>query len=123
VHALAGQRVQVGGAGGDQGLALAGAHFGDVAQVQRRAAHHLDVEVAQAQGAVGRLAHGGERLRQQRVQGGAVLVALLELVRLGPQFGVGQPPELVLEDVDRVGVAAQQLQGLLVAGPQDAFKQ
>ena len=72
VHALAGQRVEVGRAGGDEGLALAGAHLGDVAQVQRRAAHDLHVVVPLAQRALGGLADRGERLGQDVVEGLAV---------------------------------------------------
>ena len=43
VDALALQRIEVGGQGGDQGLALAGDHLGDVAAVEDHAAHELDV--------------------------------------------------------------------------------
>ena len=44
VHALAGQRVEVRRQHAGQGLALTGLHLGDVAEVQRRAAHHLNIE-------------------------------------------------------------------------------
>ena len=66
VHALAGERVEVAGGGRDQGLALAGLHLGDVAQVQGGAAHDLDVEVPLAQGAGRRLA---DRRRTPRAAG------------------------------------------------------
>jgi hypothetical protein len=52
VHALAGQRVQVGGQRRDQRLALAGLHLGDLAVVQHHAAEQLHVEVAHAQRAL-----------------------------------------------------------------------
>jgi hypothetical protein len=45
----AGQGVQNHGQGGDQGLALAGLHFRDLALVQDHAAHELDVEMAHAE--------------------------------------------------------------------------
>ena len=45
VHALAGERIEVDGQGGDQGLALAGLHLGDLAVVQHHAADHLHVEM------------------------------------------------------------------------------
>ncbi len=45
VHAEAGERVEIDRQGGDQGLALAGLHFGDHAAVQGDAADELDVEV------------------------------------------------------------------------------
>lgn len=62
VHALAFQRVEVHGQGRDQGLALAGAHLGDLAQVQHHAADQLHVVVAQAQHAARGLAAHGEGL-------------------------------------------------------------
>ena len=90
VHALAGERVEVGRQHRGEGLALTGLHLGDVAEVQRGAAHDLHVEVPLADGAHGRLAGHGERLGQQVVEGLAVGVALAELVGLGAQLGVGQ---------------------------------
>ena len=62
VHAPPVERVEVGGQGGDQGLALAGLHLGDPAEVQRHAAHELHVEVALPEHPPGRLAHDGEGL-------------------------------------------------------------
>ncbi len=56
VDAFAGQRVEVDRQGRDERLALTGAHFGDVAFVQRLAAHDLHVEVPQAANASGRSA-------------------------------------------------------------------
>lgn len=122
VHALAGNGIEVGRAGGDQGLALAGFHLGNVAQVQSGTAHELDIEMAHAQGPVGGFAHRGKCLGQQGIERSPVLVALLELVRLGTQLGIGKTPEFIFQDVDRVGVSPQFLQRLLVAGPQDTFK-
>src|SRR3546814_3956002 len=46
VHALAFERVEVDGQGGGQGLALAGAHLGDLAHVLDHAADQLDIEMA-----------------------------------------------------------------------------
>ncbi len=68
VHALAGQRIEVGRQGCDQRLAFAGAHFGDLAVVQRHAAHQLDVEVTHRQRALARLAHHGKGFGQHGVQ-------------------------------------------------------
>ena len=102
VHALAGQRVEVGGQHAGQGLALTGLHLGDVAEVQRRAAHDLDVERALAQHPPGRLAGHRERLGQQVVEVLAAGDALLELVGLGAQFGVGQLLDVVGQGVDVV---------------------
>ena len=73
VDAPAGQRVQIGGQGGHQGLALAGLHLGDAALVQHDAAHQLHPVGAHAQHPVRGLPHGGKGLRQDVVQRLAVL--------------------------------------------------
>jgi hypothetical protein len=100
VHALAGQRVQVDRQRGHQRLALAGAHLGDLALVQRHAADQLHVEVAHLQRALAGLAHHGEGLGQQVVERLALREALAELVGLGAQRGVVQLLELRLQRVD-----------------------
>jgi hypothetical protein len=69
VHALAGQGVQVEGQGGDQGLALAGFHFGDAAPVQDHPADELHVEMPHVHRAPARLATNRKGLGQQAVQG------------------------------------------------------
>ncbi len=68
VDAPAGQRVQVDGQGGDEGLAFAGAHLGDLAAVQDDAADELDIVVALVDGALGGFTHDGEGLGQELVQ-------------------------------------------------------
>ena len=81
VGAAAGQRVEIQRQGGDEGLAFAGGHLGDLALVQHHAAdelhvvrHHVPNQLVPgdldggAHQPAARLAHGGERLRQQLVQ-------------------------------------------------------
>ena len=68
VHPSPVEGVEVDGQGGDEGLALAGLHLGDPAEVQRHAAHELHVEVALAEDAPRRLADDGEGLDQQVVE-------------------------------------------------------
>ncbi|KAK0329033.1 hypothetical protein LTR94_038399, partial [Friedmanniomyces endolithicus] len=46
VHALAGQGVEIDGRYGNEGLALAGAHFCDAAFIEDHAAGELDVVLA-----------------------------------------------------------------------------
>ena len=87
---LAGEAVEVHGHGGDERLALAGLHLGDVAVVEDDAAQDLDVEGSHAEGALGGLARDGERLEQEVVEQLAVLVALAELGRLGAQLLVAE---------------------------------
>ena len=69
VDALAGERVQVGGQGGHEGLALAGLHLRDHAAVQGQAADELHVEVPHVEHAAAGLAHDREGLGQQVVEG------------------------------------------------------
>ena len=100
VHALAGQRIEVGGQRRDQRLALAGAHLGDLALVQHHAADQLHVEVAQAERAARGLAHHGKGLGQQVVERLAGGEPLAELDGLGRELGVGQGLQGRLERVD-----------------------
>ena len=100
VDALAGERVEIDGQGGDQGLAFAGLHLGDAALVQHDAADELDVEMALAERALGGLANGGEGLGQEVVQRLAVGQPLLERGRKRPELVVRFLLELGLEGVD-----------------------
>ena len=68
VHAPAGDTVEVGGQRGDEGLALAGLHLGDPAEVEGGAAHELDIEVALSDDPDRGLAADGEGLEQQVVE-------------------------------------------------------
>ena len=58
--------------------------------MQRDAADQLHVEVAHAERAPRRLAHGGERLRQQLLEGRAGGEALAKLIGLGAQLLVAE---------------------------------
>ena len=109
VHALAFQGVQIGGQGRDQRLALAGLHLGDAALVEHHAADQLHVEMALAQGPLGGLAHHGERLDQQVVQGLAGRQTLPELVGLGAQGLIVEGGGRRFERVDPVDRLAQGL--------------
>ena len=119
VDALAGQRVEIDGQGGDQRLAFAGLHFGDAAFMQHHAADHLHVEMALAQGALGRLAHGGERFRDQIIERGAGLHASAEVLGAGAQLRVGERGDLRLERVDLRDHRAVFLEFPLVGGAED----
>ena len=99
VHALARQRVQVPGKRGDERLALAGLHLGDVALVQRGPAHQLHVEVPLADRAARGLAHGREGLGQQVVERLPVGGPLPQLAGLRPELVVGEVLDLGLERV------------------------
>ena len=116
VHALARQGVEVGRERRDEGLALTGLHLGDVALVQGGAAHDLHVEVPLAEGALARLADGGERLREEHVERLALVEALTETLGLVAQLLVGELLEVGLEGIDLLGDALQLLQGPALAG-------
>ena len=70
--------------------------------MQDGAADELHVEMAFAQGAARRFAHGGERVDQQIVQRLAVLMALREPAGALRQLRVRQCLHLRLEPVDPV---------------------
>ncbi len=100
VHALAGERVEIGGERRDQRLAFAGAHFGDRALVQHHPADELDVEVALLERAFGRLAHRRERRSGEILEARAGGERGAEFLRLAPQLFVAQRREFRLQGVD-----------------------
>ena len=97
VDALALEGVEVRRERGDERLAFAGDHLGDVAAVQDDAADHLHVEVAHVLGALGGLAAGGERLGQEVVELRAGGEPLAELGGDAAQVVVGERLHGVLE--------------------------
>ena len=100
VHTLAGQRAQVRGHRGDQGLAFTGLHFGDLALVQGNATHDLHVEGTHAQDSPRGLTDRRKRLDQDVVQGLAILEAILELLSLSLQLLVRQSLKILLQGIN-----------------------
>mmetsp|Transcript_66563 Transcript_66563/g.156703 ORF Transcript_66563/g.156703 Transcript_66563/m.156703 type:complete len:401 (+) Transcript_66563:604-1806(+) len=84
VAALARQGIEECCEDGDQGLALARAHLGNVSFVKRDASHHLDVKVAQAEDSNRALADQCEGFWQKRVEG--LLTALGSGLQLLGEF-------------------------------------
>jgi acylphosphatase len=119
VDALAGQRVQVDGQGGDQGLAFAGLHFGDGAAVQDHAADELHVEVAHVDHAAAGLAAHGEGLGQDAVQAFAIGDALPEFYGLGAQLVVALFAQVGLELADARDDGAHAFEDTRVSGAED----
>ena len=103
MHALSRERVEIGGQRGHQRLSLAGAHLGDTALVQHNAAQKLHAVVAQAEHAVGGLAHSGKGLGQNVVGRLSGSKARLEFVGLGAQLLIGQKTVGGVERLDLVG--------------------
>ena len=100
VDAAAGQRVEIDGKRGDQGLAFAGLHLRDLAFVQHHAADELDVEVALAERALAGLAYGGERRHQDVVEGRPFSQLLFEGVGPRAQCLVGELLQLGFQRID-----------------------
>ncbi len=87
VNAASGEGVEIAGQRRDERLALAGLHFRDPTEVERGAAHDLDVEVALAQYPLAGLAHGREGVGQEvveRVGDEVELVLAVACTGLGP---------------------------------------
>ena len=102
MHALAGDSVEVAGQGGDERLALAGLHLGNMTLMKRHGADELYVKVTHARDALGSLAHSGKSLGKHVVERLAVGVTLAELIGLGAEFLLGHLLKLGLKTVDLV---------------------
>ena len=123
VHAFAGEGVEVEGQGGDKSLAFPRAHFRDAALVQHHAADELDVEVAHAERALGRLPHHGEGFFEQLVDGLAGGEPLAELRGLGLQLRVAERRHLRLQGVDRRHAIAHHFDLAVVGGAEKLSEQ
>ena len=119
VHAAPGQRIEIDRQRGDQRLALARLHLGDLALVQHHAADQLHVEMALAERALGRLAHRGEGRHQQIVELGAVSQLLAERFGAAPQLGVREALDLGLERIDGLDLGPIDLEPAIVRGSED----
>ena len=119
MDALAFEGVEIGGEGGDEGLALTGAHLGDCAGVQHHAAHQLDVEMAHVVDALGRLADDGEGLLKQAVEGGAIGESLAEFLGLALERLVGEGLHDRLERVDPVYPGSERSQSTVVCSSEN----
>ena len=112
MHAPAGQGVEVGG----QGLAFAGAHLGNVAAMQHRAADELHVELSLAGVPAHGLADRGEGLRQKAIQPFSGVQPLPILGRLAQQLPVRAGAQLGLQRVDALDqrrIAARRPPGIV----------
>ena len=122
VHALGRQRVEDDGERAGEGLALAGAHLGDLAVVQHHAADQLHVEVAHRHRAAADLAREREGLRQQLVEVLARVRALAQLGELLAQLLVRGLLELRLPGVDPLDALGVGLELLGFAQPEGALE-
>ena len=122
MHALAGERVEVDGERGDERLALARAHLRDAAFVQHHAAHELHVEMALAQGALRRFAHGRESFHEDVVE----RLARRELVAESPgargERLVGKAFEILLERIDALDRGNVSLQSPIIGRAEELLR-
>ena len=102
VHALAVERVEIGGQGGDQRLALAGDHLGDRPGVEHHAADQLHVVVPHAEKATPPFAADGEGLHEEVVECLAGRQPPPEVRRLAAEFRVAHRLVRRLQGVDRL---------------------
>ena len=86
VDALACKSVEKDGGHGGEGLALTGAHLGDLALMEDDAADHLNVVGPLADAAGSHLAGSSEGFREEVVQGLALVEAVAELFGQPCQF-------------------------------------
>ena len=99
MHALGRQRIQIHRQRRHERLAFAGAHFGDLAVVQRHAADELDVEVPHAERTARGLARGCKCLRKKVVQCLALRETGAEFLGLRAQLLVAQRLEAGLQRI------------------------
>ena len=116
------QRVQIQRGRGDEGLALACLHLGDVALMQDDAAHHLDIEHPLLRLPAARLPHGGERLEQQLVERLAVRQPFAQLDRLRAQLLVRKCLDAGLERRNVLGLLLEALQAPPLADAKDLLE-
>jgi len=134
VDAVAGERVEVARESGDECLAFAGLHLGDLAGVEDHAADHLDVEVAHTDDAAAGFADDGEGFGEKIVEGeffcGFDLFFIVETFDglgdagaefegLGGELLVGEGDGGFVEGVDLGEDGEQLFDGALVAGAED----
>ena len=121
MHALAGQRVQIGREGRDQRLALARLHLGNVTLMQEDTAHELHVEGPQAKRPLGGLAAVGKGFGKQVVQAFALHRPRRQLFGLVLELVVGEGFELCLEIVDLLHEGPCRLDFPVVRRAEDLF--
>ena len=119
---MPGSAVQIERERGDEGLALAGLHLGDVALVEDDPAHHLHVEHALLRLAPARLAHGCVGLEEQLVERLPVLEPLAQRRRRPAELLVRELLEVGLERGDVVGLGGEPLHAAALAEAKDLLE-
>ena len=100
MHAIAGEGIEIGGEGGNKGLAFTRAHFRDAAFMQHHAANQLHIEMALAEHALGGFAYGGEGRHQQFIQRAAGGQFSTEFICAGAQSLIREGGDFGLQSID-----------------------
>ena len=122
VDALALDRVEVSRQRRDERLALARAHFRDLATVEDDTADHLDVEMPHSEDAGRCFAHGGESFGKNVVERLPVLELLAELGGLRLQLFVRERLDLVFETVDLTDDLPERADVAIVRRAEDGLR-
>ncbi len=121
VDAAALERIQIDGERRDQGLALAGLHFGDLAPVEGDAADQLDVVVALAERPDRGLAHRREGFGKEVVELFAAGEPRAEQLGPAAQLVIRQGLDRRLQSIDRVDIFAKAADIAVVGRSEDVF--
>ena len=116
MNAAPGKGIEIDRRRGNQGLALAGLHLGDLAFMQHHAADQLDVEVALAERALAGFADGGKGWLQDIVERRSLGELLLEFVGARAQRLVGERFQLLFQGVDRIHARTIRADATVVGG-------
>ena len=122
MHALAFEGVQVQREAGDERLAFAGLHLGDVTLMEDDPAHQLDVEHPLIRLTETGLPDGREGLEEQLLEALAPLEPFPELGCLGAQLLVRESPKIGLERGDVGGLVGQPLHPPALADAEDLLE-
>ncbi len=122
VNALRRQRVQVSRQRGDERLTLTGAHFRDLAEVQRLTADELHIEVPHPERAPCGLPNGRECLRKQVIERLSPLQAAAKFSGFPSQLLVVEGPEGLFERIRAGNIFRIAMQNPLVAAAEQLSK-
>jgi len=123
VHALAGERIEHHGQRGDQRLAFTGLHLGNLAVMQRHAAHKLDVEVAHVEHALARLTDECEHFGQHVVEFAPFFHLLAVFGDADGEILVAEGLHLRFEGVDGGDDGAKAFDVAVVLGTEDLLEE
>ena len=123
MHAGAGQRIEAGRERGHQGLALARAHLGDIAVIERHAADQLHIKMPHAQHAPAGLAHQGKGLGQRLFELLAARDPQPQSLDAGRKVRLGKAPQIGCKRVDLPDGLVQALDDPVVSGAEEFVRE